>query len=139
MAPHAVVKREQEEEGAATQGGSQGEASQGGSEGGRPAASVGLEAMDEPQINVIIGVSLLHCQACFLPLKPPTFKVRIFSTPLAMVRKVTDAKGLRLKGFPWKRGTKSSIFWGFLLVKIGSWYYLWAMGCVSSCGVFDCL
>ncbi|CAL4957849.1 unnamed protein product [Urochloa decumbens] len=88
IAPAAVVKQErEEEEGDATQSSSKGEASQSSSEGeasqsssegggGAVAAATGLEleAMDEPQINVTIGVSLLHCHACFLPLKPPTFK-----------------------------------------------------------------
>ncbi|RCV24435.1 hypothetical protein SETIT_5G083900v2 [Setaria italica] len=81
IAPRAVVKQEREEEGDTTQGSSEGEASQGGSEGGEAVASVGLEAMDEPQINLTMGVSLLHCQACILPLKPPTFEVRIFFYP----------------------------------------------------------
>ncbi|CAO2180704.1 unnamed protein product [Urochloa humidicola] len=87
IAAAAVVKRErEEEEGDATQdsseretnqGSSEGEASQGSSEGGEGAVAaveLELEAMDEPQINVTIGISLLHCQACILPLKPPTFK-----------------------------------------------------------------
>nr|CAB3476490.1 unnamed protein product [Digitaria exilis] len=39
----------------------------------QPAAAVELQAMEEPQLNLMIGVSLLHCQACFLPLNPPTF------------------------------------------------------------------
>ncbi|CAL4964918.1 unnamed protein product [Urochloa decumbens] len=79
IAPAAVVKQErEEEEGDTTQSSSEGEASQSSSEGGVgavvAAAGLELEAMDEPQINVTIGVSLLHCHACFLPLKPPTFK-----------------------------------------------------------------
>ncbi|KAG2595981.1 hypothetical protein PVAP13_5KG122500 [Panicum virgatum] len=31
-------------------------------------------AVHEPQLELTNGVSLLHCQACVLPLKPPTFK-----------------------------------------------------------------
>ncbi|CAO2204864.1 unnamed protein product [Urochloa humidicola] len=32
-----------------------------------------VEAMDEPQIDLRMSVSLLQCQACQRPLKPPTF------------------------------------------------------------------
>ncbi|CAO2193415.1 unnamed protein product [Urochloa humidicola] len=32
-----------------------------------------VEAMEEPQIDLRMSVSLLHCQACYRPLKPPTF------------------------------------------------------------------
>ncbi|CAO2204858.1 unnamed protein product [Urochloa humidicola] len=78
VAPGAVVKQEREEEdGDATQSSSEGVMSQDSSEGGGGAVAaveLELEAMDEPQINVTIGVSLLHCHACILPLRPPTFK-----------------------------------------------------------------
>ncbi|PAN31997.1 hypothetical protein PAHAL_5G455800 [Panicum hallii] len=72
VAPGGVVKQEPEEEGDATQGSNEGEASQGSSEGGGSVMAV--QAMDEPRVKLTIGVSLLHCQACVLPLKPPTFK-----------------------------------------------------------------
>ncbi|CAO2160857.1 unnamed protein product [Urochloa humidicola] len=50
----------------------QAEASQGGEGEG---AMVAVEqAMEEPQISVKLPVARLHCHACHLPLKPPTFK-----------------------------------------------------------------
>ncbi|RLN22135.1 uncharacterized protein C2845_PM07G02620 [Panicum miliaceum] len=52
VAPGVVVKQEPEEAGAV----------------------MAVQAMDEPQIKLTFGVSLFHCQACLLPLKPPTFK-----------------------------------------------------------------
>jgi E3 ubiquitin-protein ligase SIAH1 len=102
VAPGGVVKQEPEEEGDATQGSNEGEASQGSSEGGGSVMAV--QAMDEPRVKLTIGVSLLHCQACVLPLKPPTFKVRFFFIPIA--------------NFLWKCGSKSSIFWE-RLVSVG--------------------
>jgi len=48
------------------------EASQGGEGEG---AVVDVQAMEEPQINIRIPVARLHCHACLLPFKPPTFKV----------------------------------------------------------------
>ncbi|WVZ72049.1 hypothetical protein U9M48_020567 [Paspalum notatum var. saurae] len=48
-----------------------GEASQGG-EGEQ--AVVAVPAMEEPQINLRMSVSHLHCHSCLLPLRPPTFK-----------------------------------------------------------------
>ncbi|WVZ72051.1 hypothetical protein U9M48_020569 [Paspalum notatum var. saurae] len=52
-----------------------GEASHGSSDGEGEGVLAAAEAMEEPRIKITIGVSLLHCQACLLPLKPPTFKV----------------------------------------------------------------
>uniref|UniRef100_K3XJS1 RING-type E3 ubiquitin transferase n=1 Tax=Setaria italica TaxID=4555 RepID=K3XJS1_SETIT len=49
----------------------QAEASQGGEGEG---AVVAVQAMDDPQISVRISVARLHCNACLVPLKPPTFK-----------------------------------------------------------------
>ncbi|CAL4951160.1 unnamed protein product [Urochloa decumbens] len=57
-AAQAVVKQEVEE----------GEVVSQGSEGERT-----VEAMDEPQIDLRMAISLLQCQACHRPLKPPTF------------------------------------------------------------------
>ncbi|TVU22154.1 hypothetical protein EJB05_31836 [Eragrostis curvula] len=37
-------------------------------------AVVPVLAMEEPQISLTFGVSIFHCQACLLPLKPPIFK-----------------------------------------------------------------
>ncbi|XP_066310929.1 E3 ubiquitin-protein ligase SINA-like 11 [Miscanthus floridulus] len=33
-----------------------------------------VQAMEEPQINIRMAMSHLHCHACVLPLKPPTFE-----------------------------------------------------------------
>ncbi|PUZ57814.1 hypothetical protein GQ55_5G459200 [Panicum hallii var. hallii] len=63
-APDGGVKQERREQG-------QAEASQGGEGEG---AVVAVQAMEEPQINIRISVARLHCHACLLPLKPPTFK-----------------------------------------------------------------
>ncbi|TVU22164.1 hypothetical protein EJB05_31846, partial [Eragrostis curvula] len=46
------------------------------------------EAMDEPQINLMFGVSRFHCPACLRPVKPPTFKVSSFGNPSVSI----DAK-----------------------------------------------
>ncbi|CAL4964917.1 unnamed protein product [Urochloa decumbens] len=50
----------------------QAEASQGGE--GEGAMVAVQQAMEEPQISVRLSVARLHCHACHLPLKPPTFK-----------------------------------------------------------------
>ena len=34
-----------------------------------------VQAVEEPQINIRMAISPLHCHACVLPLKPPIFKV----------------------------------------------------------------
>ncbi|OEL26582.1 hypothetical protein BAE44_0012399 [Dichanthelium oligosanthes] len=61
-----VVEEEEERE--------EGEVSQGSGSG----ALVAVEAMEtEPQINLRFGLSLFHCRACLLPLKPPTFKCEV--------------------------------------------------------------
>ncbi|OEL26581.1 hypothetical protein BAE44_0012401 [Dichanthelium oligosanthes] len=62
--PDGGVKQERRGQG-------QAEASQGGEGEG---AVVAVQAMEEPQINVRIAVGRLHCHACLLPLRPPTFK-----------------------------------------------------------------
>ncbi|KAJ1282838.1 hypothetical protein BS78_03G082600 [Paspalum vaginatum] len=63
------------QEGEASQGSSDGEASRGSSDGEGIRAAIEAIAMEEaPTIKVTIRVSLLHCQACIHPLKPPTFK-----------------------------------------------------------------
>ncbi|KAJ1282840.1 hypothetical protein BS78_03G082800 [Paspalum vaginatum] len=61
-----AVKQEQQ---AQEQG--QGEESQGG-EGEE--AVVAVQSMEEPQINLRMSVSRLHCQCCLVPLKAPTIK-----------------------------------------------------------------
>nr|CAB3476489.1 unnamed protein product [Digitaria exilis] len=68
-APCAVVKQEREEEGDAGQGSSSS------SNDARRAVVAALEpqAMEQPQLKLVIGMSVFHCQACFLPLKPPAF------------------------------------------------------------------
>ncbi|VAI79627.1 unnamed protein product [Triticum turgidum subsp. durum] len=45
---------------------------QDGGEGG--GASVAAESMAPAQIDVRMDLTLLHCQGCLLPLKPPVFK-----------------------------------------------------------------
>jgi hypothetical protein len=64
--PNGEVKQEQR-----GQGGE--EAGQGGQ--GEGALVAVVQAMEEPQINIRMAVSPLHCHACVLPLKPPIFKV----------------------------------------------------------------
>ena len=60
------VKQEQR-----AQGGE--EAGQGGQ--GEGALVAVVQAMEEPQINIRMAVSHLHCHACVLPVKPSTFEV----------------------------------------------------------------
>ena len=48
------------------------EASQGGEGVG---AVVTVQTMEELEMNIRIPVARLHCHACLLPFKPPTFKV----------------------------------------------------------------
>ncbi|KAL6626627.1 hypothetical protein ACP70R_030353 [Stipagrostis hirtigluma subsp. patula] len=38
------------------------------------AAGAAAAAMEEPQIELMFGLSRFHCRACLLPLKPPTLK-----------------------------------------------------------------
>ncbi|CAL4957846.1 unnamed protein product [Urochloa decumbens] len=71
---NGVIKQEQQELGHVEEEEEEpeeGEVSQGSGSG----AMVAVEAMEtEPQINLSFGLSLFHCRACLLPLKPPTFK-----------------------------------------------------------------
>ena len=69
------VEEEEWEEGAEPEGAERELTSQGGSPGSA-AASEALAAPAPPQIDVRMDMALLHCQACFLPLKPRVFKVR---------------------------------------------------------------
>lgn len=76
---NGVVKQEQQEVGEIEQEEEEeeepeeGEVSQG--SGGGAGAMVAVEAVEtEPQINLSFGLTLFHCRACLLPLKPPTFK-----------------------------------------------------------------
>ena len=67
--PTAVVKRELPEEGRRGEELEE-EVGQG--------AVVATEVMEEPQLdNLRMGLTLFHCRACLLPLKPPTFKVSL--------------------------------------------------------------
>jgi hypothetical protein len=70
------------------------------------ASAEALEAVAPPQIDVRVDVSMLHCQACLLPLKPPVFKVIIdlrlicsrFSTSITKVRFFSsDLDSIRLR------------------------------------------
>jgi E3 ubiquitin-protein ligase SIAH1 len=72
----AVVKREEEEGGEDQQ--EEGEVREDGDDAG---ALMATEAVDEPQISLRLGLTLFHCRACHLPLKPPTFKASsVFSS-----------------------------------------------------------
>jgi len=64
--PNGEVKQEQR---------GQGEEEAGQGEQGEGALVAVEQAMEEPQINIRMAVSHLHCHACVLPLKPPTFEV----------------------------------------------------------------
>jgi hypothetical protein len=71
--PTAVVKQERLEEGGRRRDGETGQ-------GNSDTAIVVAEVMDvpSPQLrNLTMGLTLFHCQACLLPLKPPTFKVSL--------------------------------------------------------------
>ncbi|KAL6626628.1 hypothetical protein ACP70R_030354 [Stipagrostis hirtigluma subsp. patula] len=71
--PNGVIKQEQQEREGEDEEEEQeeGEVSQG---SGSTGVLVAMEAMEEPQINLRFGLTLFHCRACLLPLKPPTFK-----------------------------------------------------------------
>ena len=71
--PTAVVKCELPEGGRRGDELEEGEVGQGGGGG----AAVAMEVMEEPQLNLRMGLALFHCRACLLPLKPPTFKVSL--------------------------------------------------------------
>jgi hypothetical protein len=64
--PNGEVKEEQR--------GQRGEEGRQGGQGEGALVAV-VQAMEEPQINIRMAVSHLHCHACVLPLKPPTFEV----------------------------------------------------------------
>jgi hypothetical protein len=73
---HAVVKQEQQEVGEVEEEPEEGEVSRGSGDGA--GAMVPVEATEtEPQINLRFGLTLFHCRACLLPLKPPTFKASL--------------------------------------------------------------
>ena len=72
--PTAVVKCELPGGGRRGEELEEGEVGQGGGAG----AAVAMEVMEEPQLNNLrMGLTLFHCRACLLPLKPPTFKVSL--------------------------------------------------------------
>jgi len=71
--PTAVVKRELPEEGRRGE-----ELEEEVGQGGGAGAVAATEVMEEPQLdNLRMGLTLFHCRACLLPLKPPTFKVSL--------------------------------------------------------------
>ena len=71
--PTAVVKCELPGGGRRGEELEEGEVGQGGGAG----AAVAMEVMEEPQLNLRMGLVLFHCRACLLPLKSPTFKVSL--------------------------------------------------------------
>ena len=73
--PTAVVKCELQGGGRRGEELEEGEVGQGGGAG----AAVAMEVMEEPQLNLRMGLVLFHCRACLLPLKSPTFKVSLHS------------------------------------------------------------
>ena len=77
--PDGVIKQEQREVGEVQEENEQEEQVEGEvSKGSCSGTMVGVEAMEtEPQINLRFGLTLFQCRACLLPLKPPTFKVRL--------------------------------------------------------------